>query len=101
MLHLPIRFGSTSFQSNEVSGVQNSKFLLLFNTQSGSIEWLRRSQRQMKSSEEARRLGLGFEGEDDDDVAIGWNMSFVGGYGWSKEREGWRGLRERESPGRS
>ena len=55
----------------------------------------------MKSSEEARRLGLGFEGEDDNDVAIGWNMSFVGGYGWSKEREGWRGLRERESPGRS
>ena len=59
--------------------------------------------RRMKSLEEARRLGLGlgFEGEDDDDVVIEWNMSFVGRYEWSKEREGWRGLRERESPGRS
>ena len=46
-------------------------------------------------------LGLGFVGEDDDDVVIGWNMSFVGRYEWSKEREGWRGLRERESSGRS
>ena len=51
----------------------------------------------MKLPKEARRLGLGlgFEGEDDDDVAIGWNMSFVDGYEWSKEREGWRGLRGR------
>ena len=51
----------------------------------------------MKVLKEARKLGLGlgFEGEDDDNVAIMWNMSFIGGYGWSKEREGWKGLRER------
>ena len=51
----------------------------------------------MKVLKEARRLGLGlgFEGEDDDNVAIMWNMSFIAEYGWSKEREGWKGLRER------
>ena len=32
MLHLPIRFGLTLFQLNEVSEVQNSEVLLLFST---------------------------------------------------------------------
>ena len=43
MLRLPICFGSTSFQSNKVSGEQNSEVLILFSTQSCSIKWSRRS----------------------------------------------------------
>ncbi|KAG6650964.1 hypothetical protein CIPAW_06G079500 [Carya illinoinensis] len=68
MLEVPTRLGSMSFQSKEVSGVQNSEDLLLLRTERGSTEWSRRSQRRRKSPEEARRLGL-----------EGWNMSLVGG----------------------
>ena len=34
MLEVPNKFGSTSFQSNEVSGAQKSEFLLLFSKHS-------------------------------------------------------------------
>lgn len=37
MLDVPIKFGSTSFQSKDVSGAQKSEFLLLFKTHSSRV----------------------------------------------------------------
>ena len=69
ILEVPILLGSTSFQSKEVNGAQNSLVLLLLRRERGSMEESPSFQRRRESPEEAKREERG----------LGLNMSLVGG----------------------